>query len=104
MVAIAIGGAGLSVFLPANNRAIMGFVPRNYLSSASGFLATSRAIGTSVGMALAAAVYANTLGLNGAQGEGIAAKAVFTAFGEGITVVSIVSAVGILAIYLRGRS
>lgn len=103
LLGIVIGGAGLSVFLPANNSAIMGFVPRDYLSSASGFLATSRAIGTSVGVALAAAVYASTLGPSGSQGEAISSATVFTAFGDGITVVSLVSAVGILAILLRGR-
>ena len=104
MVAIAIGGAGLSVFLPANNSAIMGFVPRDYLSSASGFLATSRAIGTSVGVALAAAVYASTLASSGDRGDGLATMEVFAAFGDAITVISIVSAAGMLAIFLRGRS
>lgn len=104
MVAITIGGAGLSIFLPANNSAIMGFVPRNYLSSASGFLATSRAIGSSIGVALAAAIYVSRLGPDGALAQGAASIAVFSAAIDGITVVGIVSTVGILAIYLRGRS
>lgn len=104
MVAITIGGAGMSMFLPANNSAIMGFVPRNYLSSASGFLATSRAIGSSIGLALAAAIYVSTLGPDGALGQGVASIAVFAAAMDGLTVVGIVSIVGILAIYLRGRS
>ena len=103
IVIITIGGAGLSIFLPANNSAIMGSVPRDSLSIASGFLATSRSIGNSVGMALAAAIYASTLGSD------IALKAVnapieaLNAVNQGITVVAIVSAIGLVAIVLRGR-
>ena len=103
IVIITIGGAGLSIFLPANNSAIMGSVPRDSLSIASGFLATSRSIGNSVGMALAAAIYASTLGSD------IALKAInapieaLNAVNQGITVVAIVSAIGLVAIVLRGR-
>jgi EmrB/QacA subfamily drug resistance transporter len=103
IVIITIGGAGLSIFLPANNSAIMGSVPRDSLSIASGFLATSRSIGNSTGMALAAAIYASTLGSD------ISLKAINTpiealnAVNQGITVVAIVSAVGLVAIVLRGR-
>jgi len=96
LIVITISGAGLSIFLPANNSAIMGFVPRDSLSSASGFLATSRAMGNSMGMALAASVYAHTLTPGGL---GAAVDAV----SQGITVVIAVSAVGLVAIILRGR-
>ena len=96
LVVITIGGAGLSVFLPANNSAIMGFVPRDSLSSASGFLATSRSIGNSMGMALAAAVYSHSFTSDGLE------QAVH-AVGQGITVVVIVSGIGLVAILLRGR-
>jgi len=103
IVIITIGGAGLSIFLPANNSAIMGSVPRDSLSIASGFLATSRSIGNSMGMALAAAIYASTLGSD------IVLEAINTpiealnAVNQGITVVAIVSAIGLVAIGLRGR-
>lgn len=103
MVAIAIGGAGLSIFLPANNSAIMGFVPRDSLSIASGFLATSRAIGSSIGVALAAAIYARNVGPGATQLSGAVSGAVVTAVGDGIIVVCVVSAVGVLAIWVRGR-
>ena len=103
IVVITVGGAGLSVFLPANNSAIMGFVPQDSLSSASGFLATSRALGNSMGMALAAAVYTGVVGSGGGVGVGIASRNAVDAVGQGITVVVIVSAVGLVAIALRGR-
>ena len=90
---ITIGGAGLSIFLPANNSAIMGFVPRDSLSSASGFLATSRSIGNSMGMALAAAVYSSSFTSDGAV----------HAVSQGIMVVVAVSGIGLGAIVLRGR-
>ena len=96
LVVITIGGAGLSIFLPANNSAIMGFVPRDSLSSASGFLATSRMIGNSIGMALAAAIYSHVLGSGGSEGA-------VNAVSQGITVVATVSAIGLVAIILRGR-
>ena len=56
-----------------------------------------------MGMALAAAIYASTLG------SGIALKAINTpiealnAVNQGITVVAIVSAIGLVPIVLRGR-
>ena len=93
LVVITIGGAGLSIFLPANNSAIMGFVPRDSLSSASGFLATSRSIGNSMGMALAAAVYSSSFTSDGAV----------HAVSQGIMVVVAVSGIGLVAIVLRGR-
>ena len=100
---ITIGGAGLSIFLPANNSAIMGFVPRNSLSIASGFLATSRSMGTSIGMALAAAIYSSTLGSGRPMDAITAPIEAVTAVHQGITVVVLVSAMGLMAIILRGR-
>ena len=103
LVVITIGGAGLSIFLPANNSAIMGFVPQDSLSSASGFLATSRSMGNAMGMALAAAVYSRALG-SGGLGEVITASTeAVNAVSQGITVVTTVSAIGLVAIILRGR-
>ena len=100
---ITIGGAGLSIFLPANNSAIMGFVPRNSLSIASGFLATSRSMGTSIGMALAAAIYSSTLGSGRPMDAITAPIEAVNAVHQGITVVVLVSAIGLMAIILRGR-
>ena len=103
LVVITIGGAGLSIFLPANNSAIMGFVPQDSLSSASGFLATSRSMGNAMGMALAAAVYSRALG-SGGLGEVITASTeAVNAVSQGLTVVATVSAIGLVAIILRGR-
>lgn len=103
IVVITVGGAGLSIFLPANNSAIMGFVPQDSLSSASGFLSTSRSIGNSMGMALGSAVYAGIIGSGGVREVGLASKEAVDAVGQGIMVVAIVSAFGLVAIALRGR-
>tara|TARA_Y100001968_G_scaffold309104_1_gene328585 strand:- start:528 stop:920 length:393 start_codon:yes stop_codon:yes gene_type:complete len=51
-----LAGAGMSLFLPANNTAIMSDIPKKYLSSASGFLAAARGVGISIGSAIAVAV------------------------------------------------
>jgi hypothetical protein len=60
-------------------------------------------MGSSIGMALAAAIYASTLG-SGKVSEVITTpiEAVY-AVNQGITVVAIVSAIGLVAIILRGR-
>jgi MFS family permease len=100
---IGVAGAGLSIFLPPNNSAIMGYVPQSRLSSASGVLATSRSIGVSIGTALAAAAYASSLGGAGLPLPGIASPAVIAAFRDGMLVVTLTSALGILAILWRGR-
>lgn len=104
IVAISIGGGGLAIFLPANNSAIMGFVPLDSLSSASGFLGTSRAIGISAGVALAAAVYVGIIGPVGTVTNGVASSEVVSAVREGLKVLCIVSAFGLFVIGLRGRN
>ena len=81
----------------------MGFVPRNSLSIASGFLATSRSMGTSIGMALAAAIYSSTLGSGRPMDAITAPIEAVNAVHQGITVVVLVSAIGLMAIILRGR-
>ena len=104
ILAITVSGAGLSIVVPANNIAIMGYVPREYLSSASGFLGTSRVIGTAIGTALGAAVYTRALGWPVMTGLGGASSSVVGAFGEAITIVALVSGIGLLTILWRGRA
>lgn len=111
VLAIAVAGAGLSLFLPANNSAIMGSVPRQYLSSASGFLGISRTLGASTGAALSGALFATwtashaaSLAGQGSMGAEQASRVAVAAFSDTITVIAAVSALGIVAIYLRGRA
>ena len=103
LIPIVVGGAGVSIFLPANNSAILGGVPRSYLGSAAAFLAAGRALGNSIGFALAAALFSSTLVAEEAKDAGLAAETVVAAFGDAITVTAIVGFAGLLAIYLRGR-
>jgi hypothetical protein len=53
-------------------------------------------IGNSMGMALAAAMYSHAIGSGGLEGA-------VNAVSQGITVVVTVSAIGLVAIILRGR-
>ena len=103
LIPIVVGGTGVSIFLPANNSAIMGGVPRSYLGSAAAFLAAGRALGNSIGFALAAALFSSTLVAEEAKDAGLAAETVVAAFGDAIAVTAIVGFIGLLAIYLRGR-
>ena len=60
-------------------------------------------MGNAMGMALAAAVYSRALG-SGGLGEVITASTeAVNAVSQGITVVATVSAIGLVAIILRGR-
>jgi MFS family permease len=49
-------GAGLGIFTPANNAAIMGAAPRQQAGVASGVLNMTRGMGTAMGQALAALI------------------------------------------------
>ena len=103
LVPVVVGGIGVSIFLPANNSAIMGSVPRTHLGSGAAFLAAGRALGNSIGFALAAALFSSTLVAEDAKDAALAAETVVAAFGDAITVTAIVGFAGLLAIYIRGR-
>jgi MFS family permease len=49
-------GAGLGIFTPANNAAIMGGAPRRQAGAASGVLNMTRGMGTAMGQAVAALI------------------------------------------------
>jgi len=65
-------GAGQALFQSPNNSALMGAAPRGHQGSASGFLATGRAVGQSVSVALAGAIFASLGG--SAAGRQLAAN------------------------------
>jgi EmrB/QacA subfamily drug resistance transporter len=63
-------GAGLGLFTPPNNSAIMGTAPPNRLGVAGGILNMTRSLGTSLGVALTGALLAVLLSLH--SGERVA--------------------------------
>ncbi len=62
---LALAGAGMGLFQPPNNSAVMGTLPRERLGSGGGLLATARYLGMAAGVALGGALF--TLG-SGAGG------------------------------------
>ena len=88
LMTMLLSGAGMSIFLPANNTAIMKDIPKQYLSSASGFLAASRGIGISIGSAVAVAIVT----INESSSE---------SFDIAILTIAGISLAGLLAIYWR---
>ncbi len=56
---LALAGAGLGAFMPANNAAIMGAAPDGRAGVVSGMLNVTRALGTALGIAVTTAVYAS---------------------------------------------
>jgi EmrB/QacA subfamily drug resistance transporter len=90
-------GAGLGVFTPANNAAIMGAAPREQAGVASGVLNMTRGLGTSTGQALTALI------LSCAAAGLVHPAAVATGFGACASFLAVVSlgAAGLAA--LRGE-
>jgi EmrB/QacA subfamily drug resistance transporter len=92
-------GAGLGIFTPANNAAIMGAVPRQQAGVASGVLNMTRGMGTAMGQAAAALILslaAAGLVHPAALVSGFGACALF------LTVVALAAA-GLAAMRGRGR-
>jgi EmrB/QacA subfamily drug resistance transporter len=58
VIALALVGAGLGAFTPANNAAIMGAAPLERSGSAGGVINLTRGLGTSLGVALCGTIYA----------------------------------------------
>jgi EmrB/QacA subfamily drug resistance transporter len=97
LVPLACLGAGLGIFTPANNAAIMGSAPREAAGVASGVLNMTRGMGTAMGQAFAALILslaAAGLARPGEVVSGFAACALFLA-------VASLAAAGLAA--LRGR-
>jgi predicted MFS family arabinose efflux permease len=73
VVGVLVAGAGIGIFVPANNSMLMGAVPKSRNGIASGILATSRTIGMAIGVALA-----GVIGTSGAGFELASAIALLT--------------------------
>jgi EmrB/QacA subfamily drug resistance transporter len=82
LLGLAIAGAGLGGFIPANNASIMGAAPRSKAGVLSGLLNVTRALGTALGVALTSLIY---------QGAGLAACLL------ALAAVSLLTAGGVLA-------
>ena len=57
VIALALVGAGLGAFTPANNTAIMRAAPRQGAGAAGGVINMTRGLGTSIGVALCGSIY-----------------------------------------------
>ncbi|MHB1527261.1 MAG: MFS transporter [Candidatus Dormibacteria bacterium] len=102
LIELAVTGAGLGMFTPPNNAAIMGAAPRQHSGMASGILNMTRGMGTSLGVALTGLVFGLAAGTSAAHAQspalatrGLVAALLFLA------AVSFVAA-GVAA--LRGRT
>ncbi|EQD31082.1 transporter, major facilitator family, partial [mine drainage metagenome] len=102
LIELAVTGAGLGMFTPPNNAAIMGAAPRQHSGMASGILNMTRGMGTSLGVALTGLVFGLAAGTSAAHAQspvlatrGLVAAVIFLA------AVSFVAA-GVAA--LRGRT
>jgi EmrB/QacA subfamily drug resistance transporter len=80
-------GAGLGLFTPANNAAIMAAAPREHSGMAGGVLNLTRGLGTALGVA----VTGLTLGLRNAQRPLASAAAVTTGFETCVVVLSVLA-------------
>jgi EmrB/QacA subfamily drug resistance transporter len=63
-------GAGLGLFVPPNNAAIMGSAPRHHAGAASGVLNMTRGLGTAMGLAFTGLVLDLGAGVNATAGVG----------------------------------
>jgi MFS family permease len=83
-------GLGIGLFTSPNNSAVLGAVPSQRRGVANGILGTARTLGMLLGIALAGAVYATTLGHVDAESAG----AVLQAAGTGFLVASVIAVIG----------
>ncbi len=61
ILALAIAGLGIGVFISPNNSALMGSAPRHRQGIAAGVLATARSVGMVLGVGLAGAIFTTVL-------------------------------------------
>jgi EmrB/QacA subfamily drug resistance transporter len=85
-----LSGLGIGLFTSPNSSAILGAVPTRQRGIANGVLGTSRTLGMVLGVAVAGAVYATTLGLTGDTGT----DAILRAAGAGLLVASGIALLG----------
>ncbi|MBP2708238.1 MFS transporter [Microbispora sp. RL4-1S] len=87
VICLAVLGAGLGVFVPANNAAVMGAVPVRSSGTAGGLISMARGVGTALGIAVV------TLALFSTGGPGVAGARVALAGLAGAAVIAALTAV-----------
>lgn len=101
MPALALAGAGLGLYIPANNAGVMGAAPPGHAGSAGGLLNMARGLGTALGVAIAGLVYASVAG--SAAHTGVAADhAIAGLRATAIALALAAAAAGALAALRRG--
>jgi len=83
-------GLGIGLFTSPNNSAVLGAVPSQQRGVANGILGTARTLGMLLGIALAGAVYATTLGILGDEGQ----SGILQAADTGLLVASVIAVIG----------
>ena len=103
-------GAGLGIFVTPNTSAIMGYVPKERLGTASAMQATMRQIGMSLGTAIASTVFTATqlshsieLTSQGLPQEMVGKLSTVEGFHQAALVIIIFPVVGAIIAALRGR-
>jgi len=100
-------GLGQGIFQSPNNSAILGSVPRSQLGLASSTIATMRNMGMSIGVAIAAAVFASRLGFFAAQEgtsvDAASASSQISAFHDAVIVGALISSIGVVTSLVRGQ-
>ncbi|MCZ7571638.1 MAG: MFS transporter [Ardenticatenaceae bacterium] len=99
VVALAVAGLGLGIFVSPNNSAMMGSAPRHRQGIAAGVLATARNVGMVLGVGLAGAILTTVLAQGAASGS---ATALFAAISTAFLVVTGVAGLGALTSMVRG--
>ncbi|HZU12106.1 MAG TPA: MFS transporter [Chloroflexota bacterium] len=104
LIELAVIGAGLGAYTPANNAAIMASAPRIHAGLAGGILNMTRGLGTSLGVALTGLVFTIVSGL-GATGQHLGENLALTrGFASAIAFLAAAALVGALLAALRGSS
>jgi EmrB/QacA subfamily drug resistance transporter len=110
-IGIVLIGAGLGIFHPPNNSALVGSVPKEMLGVASAIGSTARQIGSSVSLAISGALYGSIVvrhlslleskGIDPAAAKKLASAAGFT---DTLVVTLIIAVIGILTSVFRGSA
>ena len=109
-IGVILVGAGMAIFMPSNNSAIMGAVPTHMLGTASAVAQTARQMGASSGIALAGALFSgrqalylthySEKGLDPMTAEKLASV---SGFQDAMLVASAIAIGGILVSLARGH-
>lgn len=110
-VAVQLGlvGLGTGLFQPANNRAMMGSIPRDKIGVASAFVPLMRNLGSVLGVGVLSAVFASRIVAYGGQlssnrllGQLAEPEVMVVAFRDTFIVAAVICALGVLVSLSRG--